>query len=117
MYLAYGPPVSPLLETQMRLRIRRADIPADLRSMFELHGKEVVALALGHATKGGPGSGTLLTHVSRTILQFQDAAARWLQEQRDRDKLRDDVRFWGMLVLTFIAAVAAAIAAWPVIRG
>jgi hypothetical protein len=26
------------------------------------------------------------------------------------------VRFWGMLVLTFIAAVASSIAAWPIIK-
>jgi hypothetical protein len=49
-------------------------------------------------------------------LANHDAAARWLQEQRDRDDRRDVVRFWGMLVLTFIAAVASSIAAWPIIK-
>jgi hypothetical protein len=99
-----------------RFKIRRADIRAELRSMFELYGKEVVALALG---LGMPLAGSRMspTAVLQTIHLNQDAAARWLQEQRDRDNRRDAVRFWGMLVLTLIAAVASSIAAWPIIKG
>jgi hypothetical protein len=88
--------------------------------MLELYGKEVVALALGLGTMQSPGMGggaTLFTAVMMKVLGNQDAAGRWLQEKRDLDDRRDTDRFWGMLVLTFIAAGMAVIAAWPIIRG
>jgi hypothetical protein len=104
----------------MRIRIRHANIDQDLRDWFELWGKEVVGLALGLGTQSGaPGlSGGVMmtTNAVITILNQQDAAAKWLREQRDRDERREAFRFWGMLVLTLIAAVGAVIAAFPIIK-
>jgi hypothetical protein len=103
----------------MRIRIRRAKIEQSLRDQFELYGKEVVAFALGlgTTTSGGLGAAHVNPTVAmRVVHQKQKEAAEWLREQRDRDERRDAVRFWGMLFLTFVAAVAACIAAWPIIK-
>jgi hypothetical protein len=43
------------------------------------------------------------------------AALEWVHEQNMRLARRDALRFWWMLTFTFIAAIAASIAAWPVI--
>jgi len=43
------------------------------------------------------------------------AALEWMHEQNMRLARRDALRFWCMLTLTIIAAVAASIAAWPVV--
>jgi hypothetical protein len=43
------------------------------------------------------------------------AALEWMHEQNVRLARRDALRFWWMFTFTFIAAVAASIAAWPVI--
>jgi hypothetical protein len=43
------------------------------------------------------------------------AALEWMHEQNMRLARRDAVRFWWLLAFTFIAALGASIAAWPVI--
>jgi hypothetical protein len=105
----------------MPIWIRKAKISADLRAHFDLYGKEVIAIALGLGTiQGGTGLGAAPVMPTRALMIVhgnQDAAAAWLREQRDPDELREAGRFWGMRILTLIAAVAACIAAWPIIHG
>jgi hypothetical protein len=68
----------------MRWRIRRAKIPADIRGLFELYGKDVVAMALGLGTVAGGGR-ELPTQALMTVHHNQQAAAEWLREERDRE--------------------------------
>jgi hypothetical protein len=44
-------------------------------------------------------------------------AHEWLIEQDSIKERRESVRFWSMILLTAAAAIAACIAAWPVING
>ncbi len=53
---------------------------------------------------------------------IQDGAMRgqaleWIGEQRAIKQRQDDRRFWAMVILTAIAAIAACIAAWPILHG
>ena len=45
-----------------------------------------------------------------------DQAHEWLKEQDSIKERRESVRFWSIL-LTAAAAIAACIAAWPVVKG
>ena len=99
----------------MRLTVRRAKISKDLREHFALYGTEVVALALGLGTVQGSGLGTapvMPTNALMIVHGNQQAASEWLREQRDK---RECYEFL-MTALTIIAAVAASIAAWPVVK-
>jgi len=40
---------------------------------------------------------------------------RWLSQKRQAADIRDKWRFWAIFVLTLIAALAAIVAAWPVV--
>jgi hypothetical protein len=44
-------------------------------------------------------------------------AQEWLKEQDSIKERRETLRFWSMILLTAAAAIAAGIAAWPVIKG
>jgi hypothetical protein len=44
-------------------------------------------------------------------------AQEWLKEQDSIKERRESLRFWSMMLLTAAAAIAACIAAWPVIKG
>jgi hypothetical protein len=46
-----------------------------------------------------------------------DQAHEWLKEQDSIKERRESVRFWSMILLTAAAAIAACIAAWPVVKG
>lgn len=41
---------------------------------------------------------------------------QWIMEESRRVERKETLRYWGMLVMTFIAAVAAVIAAVPVVK-
>jgi hypothetical protein len=43
-------------------------------------------------------------------------AQEWMAEQQRKLEFRESIRYWLMLIFTFIAAVAATIAAWPVVK-
>jgi hypothetical protein len=102
----------------MRLRIRRAKITPDLRENFELYGTEVVALALGLGVLpvGSVQTG-MPSFVLRMVLMNQTPAIEWLRERRDREERRESLGYWSMLILTAIAAIAACIAAYPIVKG
>jgi hypothetical protein len=44
-------------------------------------------------------------------------AHEWLREQESIRDRRESLRFWFIIFLTAVAAIAACIAAWPVIKG
>ena len=44
-------------------------------------------------------------------------AQEWLKEQDSIKERRETMRFWSMILLTAAAAIAACIAAWPVLKG
>jgi hypothetical protein len=44
-------------------------------------------------------------------------AQEWLKEQDSIKERREILRFWSMILLTARAAIAASIAAWPVLKG
>jgi hypothetical protein len=44
-------------------------------------------------------------------------AHEWLKELQIKKSRRDTWRFWFMILLTAVAAIAACIAAWPIIKG
>jgi hypothetical protein len=43
-------------------------------------------------------------------------AVEWIREQEEQLAARDSFRFWAMLLFTVVAAVAACIAAWPIVK-
>ena len=47
----------------------------------------------------------------------QNQALEWLAEQDRATARREAFKYWAMLILTLIAAVAACVAAWPVVKG
>jgi hypothetical protein len=49
--------------------------------------------------------------------QLRTEALEWLSEQVLADRRRENRRFWLLVTLTCIAAIAACIAAIPVLRG
>jgi hypothetical protein len=100
----------------MRFRVRRASISAERRDIFELYGPQVVALSLGLGNLPGGGLQLFPSMIMRTVLTYQNEASAWLREKRDQTERRETFGFWIMLVLTAIAAIAATIAALPIIK-
>lgn len=54
--------------------------------------------------------------------RVQDGAMRgeavaWFAEQRALHERRENRRYLAMVILTFIAALAACIAVWPILKG
>jgi hypothetical protein len=41
----------------------------------------------------------------------------WLAEKEVEERKRSSLQYWAMIILTAIAAIAACIAAWPVLKG
>jgi hypothetical protein len=93
-------------------KVRRANIPSKLRERFKFYGEPlmIVAIESGDGTRIG-------TELAKLGQEHREEIVSWLQECRDLEARREALRFWSMLVLTLIAAIAASIAAWPIIRG
>jgi hypothetical protein len=74
------------------------------RKLFESMGVHAVRTDLLRAFKGNqripPGE-----------------ALEWLSEQEGKQRRRETWRYWIMLWLTLVAAIAACIAAWPIVKG
>ena len=47
----------------------------------------------------------------------QKEAFKWVYEQETIARKSSSRQFWAMIILTAIVAVAACIAAWPVLKG
>jgi ABC-type phosphate transport system permease subunit len=101
----------------MRLTVRRAKIAAELRDNLELYGSQVVALVLALGVVRTAAMGGSNSYISTMILNNQQAAADWLREKRDQEDRRETLGYWSMFVLTAIAAIAAGIAAYPIVKG
>jgi hypothetical protein len=95
-------------------KVRRANIPVDLRSQFERYGEDVLAhaVAAGEHSSKGPDLDQLLREKRPEILE-------WLQEQKAASDLLETARFktirrWTIAaaIAGTIAAIAAVIAAW-----
>jgi hypothetical protein len=43
-------------------------------------------------------------------------APEWLKEQEYEQRRRETMRYWFMLVVAIVAAIAAVIAAWPIVK-
>ena len=73
------------------------------RALFEKIGLEVMRIdfPMGTVIPDGPARGQAL---------------EWIAEQEAKQRRRDTCRFWAILIFTIIAAVAACIAAWPILR-
>jgi hypothetical protein len=48
--------------------------------------------------------------------QEHQEAIIWLAEEERKTSRREAMRYWWMLAFTIVAAVAASIAAWPVVK-
>jgi hypothetical protein len=85
----------------------RTTISPDNRKLFESMGVDAVRTDMTRAFEGNmkipPGPG-------------RHEAVAWLSEQERKQRRRDAWRYWFMFVLTAVAAVAASIAAWPIIK-
>jgi hypothetical protein len=104
----------------MRFKIGYANVSPDIREHFELYGTDVIALVLGLGSMTGQGIGSAPvqpTTAMMVVFGNQKEAAAWLREKRDQAACHETVRFWGMLILTAVAAIAACVAAWPIIKG
>ena len=75
-------------------------LTSDLRETFERKGEALVLREI----------------LSYHGFEKQQAAVDWLQEKRQARDRRDVVHFWSILVPAIIAAVAAVIAAWTIVR-
>jgi hypothetical protein len=79
---------------------RRHCLTSELRETFERKGEALVLREI----------------LSYHAFEKQQAAVDWLQEKRQARDRRDVVQFWSILVPAVVAAVAAVIAAWPIVR-
>jgi type IV secretory pathway component VirB8 len=78
-------------------------ISSENRAQFEIMGTAGVRsdMAMGNYIK-----------VKDTLSQ----AHEWLKEQDANAERRETRRFWAMIILTALAMIASAIAAWPVVK-
>jgi hypothetical protein len=64
--------------------------------------------------------GVLLTRVNLQMGNMdgpeQQEAIRWIGEQQHTSERRDTARYRMMLFFTIVAALAASIAAWPIVK-
>jgi hypothetical protein len=75
---------------------------ASWRKAFEMVGPETLRLELAR---------------NNYEPEYRRAAIEWLLKQDAKAAAIERGRFWAMLLWTIIAAVAAVIAAWPVVQG
>jgi len=71
------------------------------RKAFKLLGRETLRLQLVRNDFAG---------------EYRDEAIKWLREEDDKADAIERRKYWTMLIVTGIAAIAALIAAWPVIK-
>jgi hypothetical protein len=97
----------------MTMYRRRPSLPAptispDNRKQFESMGIEAVRVDLLRGFE-----------VNERIARgpARQEALDWLAEQDGKQRRRETIRYWSMVVLTAIAAFAACIAAWPIVKG
>jgi hypothetical protein len=78
------------------------------RKLFESMGVDAVRTDLLRAFEGNqripPGPG-------------RHQALEWLSEQERKQRRRETLRYWITVGLTLVAAIAACIAAWPIVKG
>jgi hypothetical protein len=83
-------------------------ITPDNRKMFQQMGTDAVRIDL---LRGFEGNERIPRGPAR------QEALDWLAEQDGKQRRRETRHYWGIVVLTAIAAIAACIAAWPIIEG
>ena len=83
------------------------------RADLEALGPATVRFKLlqGPPNRSAPISG--FKHGNITLGDIED----WLVEKETSVRKNSNRQFWAMIILTAIAAIAACIAAWPVLRG
>jgi hypothetical protein len=64
-----------------------------------------------NAVRGDIGRGWLIPDYEESM-----EAREWVREQEIKLEGYDRWRFWSMLIFTLVAAVAACIAAWPILK-
>jgi hypothetical protein len=83
-------------------------ITPDNRKLFESMGVDAVRTDLLRAFEGNqripPGHG-------------RHEAPEWISEQERKQRRRETWRYWTTVWLMLIAAIAACIAAWPIVKG
>jgi hypothetical protein len=84
-------------------RTHRVDIAPELRARFEFYGEDVLAHAVGAGDLSSKGD-----ELNKLLQQHRLKIVEWLQGRRESRKRRDRLMFW-ILILTFLAALAAAI--------
>jgi hypothetical protein len=82
-------------------------ITPDNRKLFESMGVDAVRTDLLRAFEGNqripPGPG-------------RHQALEWLSEQEGKQRRRETRRYWTTVWLMLVAAIAACIAAWPIVK-
>jgi hypothetical protein len=78
------------------------------RKLFESLGVDVVRTDLLRGFEGN-------TRIPRGPARVE--ALEWLTEQDGVQRRRETRRYWVMVFLTLVAAIAASIAAWPTLKG
>jgi|SRR5258708_7191658 hypothetical protein len=87
----------------MRFRVRRANIGAQRRELFELCGPESVSFALGLGQLSG--SGTHPTALLQTVVLQQQDAMNWLREKRDEQECHTTrIEFVEWAILIFVGS-------------
>jgi hypothetical protein len=91
----------------MALGHKSMTITPDNRKLFESMGVDAVRTDLLRAFEGNqripPGPG-------------RQQALEWISEQERKQRRRETLRYRIMVVFTVVAAIAACIAAWPVVK-
>jgi hypothetical protein len=92
-----------------RRKVKRANIPLEIRREFERHGDLAIQMALTHPFDVP----TSPLHSVRK--EHREYALAWLEEQREAIKRQESRRYRWILLLTIAATAAgiiAAFAAW-----
>jgi hypothetical protein len=82
-------------------------ITSNNRKLFESMGVDAVRTDLLRAFEGN----------QRIPPAGRHEALEWLSEQEGKRRRRETRRYWFMFVFTLVAAIAACIAAWPIVKG
>jgi hypothetical protein len=98
----------------VRLKEERMTLDPRIRNELERRGPDSVRDLLRAA---GPGQGAAIkVQVSGASDPLRSEVEAWLRDKELTIERRETCRFYVIVVLTFIAAVGAVIAALPVIR-
>ena len=86
------------------------------RAEMKKLGLSVIKMRLADRESAGPGRGSLVRNICAHPEPLRSFVEDWVIEEERSVEGREKTRFRWMVLLTAVAAVAAVIAAWPIVK-